>query len=97
VRQGFRTCAAWGLAIITAGWSCNLNAAEPLRLILIVNDEVRLPAQLLQDAREVAARIFRHADVDIVWFAAHDAIPQEPAATKTTIRRGTRSRNSAAV
>jgi hypothetical protein len=74
-------CAARAAAqAIGAEVNNDLNATERLRLILIVNDQVDLPAQLLQDARGVADKIFRHAGVDIVWFAARGAIPEEPVA-----------------
>jgi hypothetical protein len=77
-------CAARAAAqTIGAKVNIDLNATEQLRLILIVNDEVGLPAQLLQEARRVTAKIFQHASVDIVWLAARGAAPEEPPAPET--------------
>ena len=43
------------------------NGAEPLTVRVLIDDQANAPAPTLAEAQRVAAKVFRHAGVDLHW------------------------------
>src|SRR5882672_8692784 len=65
--MGFNRKHLWGFVTVLLGASLAAAEAIPARITVLVNDSAGVPADVLRQAEQEAARIFRPAGVEVSW------------------------------
>src|SRR5262245_50202425 len=85
-----RIAVATGLMVVGTGaeFPALGGSAEPGRSVVLkvlVDDDVRVPAEVLAQARNETARVFDHIDVDVVWLDPRAVQRDDAAALRSVI------------